>query len=216
MVRAFTPLGSLALLAGVLVGCFVAGRATVTVGGRPNPIVLERGIPVGVQRTPRGAVAAADEYVAVEQETVERDPVRFASMVKADYAPSIRRSTIATGAANRRSDPIGMALWANGGQSFTLIAASRLDWYRNAAARVTSWAGQVFWGPGRAPTQAWALVETTLAWRNGRWVVLAMRALPDHAPSPAALSAADPRDETSDAFYSQLRGFTPVSYSAPG
>src|SRR5205085_8118152 len=124
--RAIKPVGSLTLLAGILVGCFAAGRATVGAAGSPNPIALERGIPVAVQRTPRGAVAAADEYLAVEQETVERDPVRFASMVKADYAPSIRRSTIATGAANRRSDPIGMALWANGGQSFTLIAASRL------------------------------------------------------------------------------------------
>jgi hypothetical protein len=215
-VRAIKPVGYLALLAGVLVGCFAAGRATVRAGGRPNPIVLKHGIPVGVRRTPQGAVAAADEYLAVEQQTVERDPVRFASMVEADYAPAIRQSTIAAGAADRRSDPVGMALWANGGQSFTLIAASRLDWYRSGRAQVTSWAGQVFWGLGRAPTQAWALARTTLAWRNGRWVVLAMRALADPAPSPAALSAADPRDETSAAFYSQLRGFMPVSYGAPG
>jgi hypothetical protein len=173
-VRAIKPVGAVALLAGALAGCFVAGRATVTPGGPRNPIVLERGI------------------------------------------PSIRQSTIAAGGSDRRNDPRGMALWANGGQSFTLIGASRLDWYRTREAQVTSWAGQVFWGPGRAPTQAWALAQTTLAWRNGRWVVLAMRALPDPAPSPAALSGADPRAQSSVAFYSQLRGFTPVSYGAPG
>jgi hypothetical protein len=215
-VRAIKPIGSLAVLAGALVGCFIAGRATVSVNRRPNPIVLERGIPVGVQRTPQGAVAAADEYVAVEQDTIERDPARFGSMVEVDYARSIRQSATASAAAIRRSDPAGMALWADGGQSFTLIAASRLDWYRSGGARVTSWAGQLFWGPGRAPTQAWALAQTTLAWRDGRWVVLAMRTLPDPAPSPAVLSAADPRADTTEAFYSQLRGFVPVNYGAPG
>ena len=213
--RAVKPLGFIALLMGVVVGCFAAGRATVTAGGRPNPIVLERGIPVGVQRTRQGAVAAADEYLAVEQETVERNPARFASLVQVAYAPTIRQSTLAAGAAERRSDPAGMTLWADGGQSLTLIGASRLDWYGGGGAQVTSWAAQVFWGPGRAPTQAWALAQTTLAWRNGRWLVLTMRALADPAPSPAALSAADPRNDTSAAFDSQLRGFTPVSYGTP-
>jgi hypothetical protein len=215
-VRAIKPIGSLAVLAGVLVGCFIGGRATVTAGGPRNPIVLERGIPVGVQRTPQGAVAAANEYLAVEQQTVERDPIGFGSLVEADYAPSSRQGTIAAGASDRRNDPRGMALWANGGQSFTLVAASRLDWYRTSEAQVTSWAGQVFWGLARPPTQSWALAQTTLAWRNGRWVVLVMRTLPDPAPSPAALSGADPRAQSSAAFYSQLRDFTPVSYGAPG
>ena len=214
--RAIKPVGSLALLAGILAGVFGAGRATVSAAGRPNLIALEHGIPVGVRRTPRGALVAAEEYLAVEQETVERDPPRFASVVHVDYAPSIRQSTIAAAAADRSSDPAGMALWANGGQSFTVIGAGRLDWYRNGGAQVTLWAGQVFWGPGRPPTQAWALAQTTLVWRNGRWLVLAMRALPDHAPSPAALSGADPRAETTTTFDSQLRGFTSVSYGAPG
>lgn len=169
-----------------------------------------------MQRTPQGALSAADDYVAVEQETIERDPGQFASLVEVDYAPSIRRSTIAAAASERRGDPIGMALWANGGQCFTVIAASRLGWYRSGGAQVTSWAGQVFWGPGRAPTQVWALAQTTLGWRDGRWVVLAMRVLPDPAPSPAAVSATDPRDDTSATFDSQLRGFTAVSYGAPG
>lgn len=214
--RTIKPVGYLALLAGILGGCFAAGRATSSAGGRPNPIVLEHGIPVGVQRTPQGAVAAADEYLAVEQETVERDPARFGSVVRVDYAPSVRQSTVAAGAADRSSDPAGMALWANGGQSFTVIGASRLDWYRSGEAQVTLWGGQVFWGPGRPPTQAWALAQTTLVWRHGRWLVLAMLTLPAPAPSPAALSGADPGAETSTAFDSQLRGFTSVSYGAPG
>ena len=214
--RAIKPLGFVALLAGVLAACFAAGRATVSASAPPNPIVLKRGIPMGVLRTAPGALAAADDYLAVEQETVERDPVRFASLVEADYAPSIRQSTMAAGASDRRSDPGGMTLWADRGESFTVIGASRLDWYRSGGARVTAWAGQVFWGPERPPTQAWALAQITLAWRNGRWMVLAMRRLADPAPSPAALSGAEPRDETSAAFYSQLGGFAPVSYGAPG
>jgi hypothetical protein len=204
------PVGLLAVLAGVPAGCFAAGRATVSAGGRPNPIVLERGIPVGVQHTREGALAAADEYLALEQESVERDPARFASLVETDFAPSIRHTTLAAAASDRQADLGGMALWADGGQSFTVIAASRLDRYRSVAAGITSWAGQVFWGPERAPTEAWALARITLGWRNGRWVVRAMRGLGDPAPSPAALSGADPVEQTSVAFSSQLRGFTPV------
>ena len=55
-----------------------------------DPIEEVRGVPVGVEDTPAGAVAAAEDYLATEQATVERDPARFGALVSADYLARLR------------------------------------------------------------------------------------------------------------------------------
>jgi hypothetical protein len=170
---------------------------------------------VGVDHTPTGAVAAADDYVASEQATVERDPERFAALVSEDYVPDLTASALTGARADRAGDPGGMRLWAKGGQSLTAIGAHRLDSYRGGAAQVTLWVGQIFWGPGRPPCQVWGLTRATLVWQGGRWQVSSMITLPTPAPAPAALPQASRADETSAVFGSQLDGFTPVSYGSP-
>jgi hypothetical protein len=194
---------------------FLAGRAGLA-GAPSPPIDLRDGVPVGAVHSPGGAVAAADSYLAVEQQTVERDPARFAALVAADYASDIRSGSLASAEVDRRNDPIGMALWARGGESYTVIGAHRLDAYTGERATVTTWAGQVYWGPGQPPTQTWALGRTMLAWTSGRWSVRAMSTLPNPGPSPAAVPQAGPGDDSASRFDTLLDGFTPVTYYATG
>jgi hypothetical protein len=192
---------------------FMAG--TTAPAATPDPVQTRAGVPIGVEHTPAGAVAAADEYVATEQATVERDPARFAALVSKDYVASVRAGSLAAGRDDRLRDPAGMKLSASGGESFTTVAAHRLDWYRSSAAQVTTWAGQVFWGPHQPPSQVWALGRTDLIWRNGRWEVSGMSTLPTPAPAPAALPQDGPTDDTAADFYARLNGFVAVSYGSP-
>lgn len=191
----------------------MAGRSVTALVA--DPIQTRNGIPVGMDHSPGGAVAAVDEYIAAEQSTVERDPARFAALVSEDYVPSLHGSARAGARADRRQDPAGMRLWARGGQSFTTIGAHRLDWYRGDSAQVTSWVGQVFWGPGQPPCQAWEFDQATVVWQAGRWRVSGMTTLPAVAPAPAKLPQATSRDDSGAAFDTELAGFAPVSYGSP-
>jgi hypothetical protein len=193
---------------------FLVGSAAPT--AVPDPIETQGGVPVGVDHSPPGAVVAADEYVATEQANVERDPTRLTALVAEDWTEQLKPSSLAAGREDRLRDPAGVELWAAGGQSFTTVAAHGLDWYRGDTAEVTTWAAQIFWGPGQPPSQVWALGRTDLVWRDRRWEVSAMTTLPVQAPAPAALPQAGPLDDTARDFYSQLTGFSPVSYGRPG
>src|SRR5665213_3008185 len=80
-----------ALAAGVLIG-----RATSHANhASPAAIVMVRGIPVGVQDTPAGALAAADNYVATASQTVEQNAGEFAELVDIVYTPAARSGTLA-------------------------------------------------------------------------------------------------------------------------
>lgn len=193
---------------------FLLGRAAHAITA--SPIQLRDGVPVGVGHSPGGAVAAADDYLVTEQASVERDPARFAAMVSEDYAPALKADSMSSAAADRQRDPGGMLIWARGGEVFTVIGAHRLYWYRAGTAQVTTWAAQVFWGPGQPPCQAWSIGEITLGWRDGHWEATGMSTLPVAAPAPAALPQATPSDDTAAAFSSELAGFTPVTYGSPG
>ena len=200
---------ALAALGGVL-----AGRAGSTPPGAPIEFV--GGVPVGVADTPAGAVAAADEYLATEQQTVGDDPGRFGALVAADYAAPIKAGALAAGERDRHGDSVGIPDGAGGARSFTVIGADRLDAYGGGAATVSTWAGQIYWGPGRAPAQVWALGQTTLSWVGGRWRVTLMRTLGRPGPAPAATPQAGPGDDSSSVFDRVLGGFAPVTYGAAG
>jgi hypothetical protein len=202
-----------AVLAVVLLaaGGFMTGRATDARSAAP-PIKDVDGVPVGVGHSPAGALAAADSYLAAEQDTVERDPTRFAALVRETYAPVLRAAALRAARDDRLRDPLGLALWARSGQSFVVIGAHRLDYYDGNLAQVSTWAGQVFWGPGAPPAQTWALGRTRLVWIGDRWRVGAMDTLPLPAPSPAETPQADSRDDTTSVFDGLLRGFTAVRY----
>lgn len=74
-------------------GCWGAWswRAAAVAGvARPGAVELVGGVPVGVQDTPGGALAAVDNYLALASQSVEQDPAVFATLVAQVYALGIR------------------------------------------------------------------------------------------------------------------------------
>ena len=202
----------------VLLGlaAFLIGRALSPGAAPADPVAEMSGIPVGVEHSPDGVLAAADNYVAVSYASVERNPGVDTLLIETVYAPAIRMSAIAGAAAVRAQNPVGMSLWAHGGQNLSVIGARRLDYYDGNDAEVTTWNVDVFWGPGRPPKQAWVLTQTSLLWSGGRWLVTATTTLPTPGPVPAVTPQATAANDSADAFASDLAGFQPPSYGAAG
>src|SRR5436305_2012660 len=69
---------------------FIAGRAGGTRAFAAAPIVELDGVPVGVLHSRGGALAAADSYLLVDQQTIEQDPSRFGAVVREVFASPIQ------------------------------------------------------------------------------------------------------------------------------
>ena len=214
--RARITFAALLAMAALAVGLLV-GRASTpapdssSVGGG---VMFVGGIPVGVAHTPAGALAAADNYVAIASQTVEQAPAMFAQLVAAAYAPSVRPLTLAQAAAIRATDTADMRNYTAGGRAVAVIGARRLDSYTPARATVTTWLGGFVWGPRVTPRQSWNLVATTLAWQQGRWRVLTSDAEPAPAPVPSVVYAQGASNQA-PAFDHGLAGMTAPFYAAP-
>jgi hypothetical protein len=209
--------GALLGTAGLLVvACFLSGRALAPTPRPPAPIGNRGGVPVGVAHSRAGALAAADSYVAVSYNSVERDPIRDSQLINAAYAFGIRASARVGAAAVRSQNPAAMRLWARGGQNISLIGARRLDYYRGDSAQVSTWNVNIFWGPGRPPKQAWVLTETSLRWSTGRWLVTATSTQPTAGPVPALTPQATSGNDSAGVFQTQLAGFSAPAYGAAG
>ena len=211
------PAGAMAATI-VLLGlaAFLIGRALSPGAAPADPVAEISGIPVGVEHSPEGVLAAADNYVAVSYASVERSPGVDTLLIETVYAPAIRMSAIAGAAAVRAQNPVGMSLWAHGGQNLSVIGARRLDYYDGNDAEVTTWNVDVLWGPGRPPKQAWVLTQTSLLWSGGRWLVTATTTLPTPGPVPAITPQATAANDSSDAFGDDLAGFHAPTYGAAG
>jgi hypothetical protein len=193
----------------VLLGLELAGQS----GGRGSatgPIELDRGVPVGIEHSPGGALAAADNYLADSAQTLEQDPSAFAELVSKVYAPNARAQTLAAGEQLRLGDRAGMSNYSEGGRGLAVVAARRLDRYTASSATVTSWLVGFVWGPLISPRQSWNLVDTTLIWRSGRWLVVSSQTDPTPAPVPAIVYV-DGHDDSLAAF-SELAGMTAPFY----
>jgi hypothetical protein len=211
-------IGSLALvlvIAAAAAGLIAGGTAdSSAVAGAPIKEI--EGVPVGVLHSRGGAVAAADDYVLVDQQTIEQDPTRLASLVRQNFAHPIQAEVLAQAQTARAQDPRGMALWASAGRSASLIGAHRLDAYDGRTAEVTSWVGTIYWGPGQPPKQAWDLARTWLRWAGGRWLVTSIRTrLPIPGPVPASTPQADAADDNAGVFDNALAGFGALGTGAP-
>jgi hypothetical protein len=202
-------LAACALAAGVLIG-----RATSHARHASSAaVVMVHGIAVGMQDTAAGALAAADNYVAIASQTVEQDPGEFAELVATVYTPAARSGTLAQAARVRAADVADMRNYAQGGRAVALIAARRLDRYTPARASVTSWLGGFVWGPGLSPRQSWNLVDTTLSWHRGRWLVASMNTERTPAPVPSVVFV-EGQNNSSAAFDARLVGMTAPFYGA--
>jgi hypothetical protein len=197
-------------------GAFLGGRSLAPARQPADPITTIGGIPVAVDRSPAGALAAADNYVAVSYATVERSPRRDEQLIDTVYDPAIRSSAIGGAATVRSENAAAMGLWAHGGQNLSLIGARRLDYYDGDEAQVTTWNVDVFWGPGRPPKQAWVLTQTSLRWARGRWLVTTTATLPTPGPVPSDTPQATAANDSGPAFDRDLAGLSAPMYGAAG
>jgi hypothetical protein len=207
------------VLAGVVAVAVLAvlSAGLLGVGGGNDAGVAVRlvgGVPVGVQDTPAGALAAADNYVALASQSLEQDPTAFAELVAQAYAPQARAGTVAEAQRIRAGDSQNMSNYREGGRGIAVIAARRLDRYTPHAATVTSWLGGFVWGPRLAPRQTWNLIDTSLRWQAGRWLVVSSSTDTTPAPVPSIVYV-DAGNDRSAAF-ARLAGMSAPFYGTGG
>jgi hypothetical protein len=211
--------GPLAILAGTVLLALLAAAVLVFAsdggrGGTPGPVALVGGVPVGVQDTPAGALAAADNYVALASQSIEQNPTLFAELVAQAYAPTVRAHTLAEAQTIRGGDPQNIANYREGGRGIAVIAARRLDSYTAREATVTSWLGGFVWGPRLTPRQTWNLIDTRLRWQQGRWLVTSSSTDQTPAPVPSIVYIDGANDQA--AAFARLAGMSAPYYGTGG
>ena len=160
-------------------------RASTARAGRGR-CELVGGVPVGVQDTPAGALAAADNYVALASQSIEQDPAVFAAARRAGIRPRARSRTLAEAQRVRAGDTQNMTNYrARRARHRGHRRAAPGQLHARRSATVTSWLGGFVWGPHLAPRQTWNLVDTTLRWQAGRWLVLSSDTDATPAPVPS-------------------------------
>jgi hypothetical protein len=180
----------------------------------PGAVELSEGVPIGVQHTQAGALAAADNYLAFASQSIEQDPATFAALVARVYLPAIRSGTLAQARNLRVSDTRNIANYQQGGRAIAIVAARRLDSYTPQTATVTSWLAGLIWGPRLTPRQSWNLVDTTLRWQAGRWLVVSSDTDPTPAPVPAIVYVNGANDRAPA--FARLQGMTAPFYGTGG
>ncbi len=195
--------------------CAVGAACALLLAGGNNapggpPVRLLGGVPVGVEHTPAGALAAADNYVALASQSIEQDPAQFAALLSAAYTPQARARTQTQAQRIRGADPQNTNNYKRGGRGVAIVAARRLDAYTRTSARVTSWLAGFVWGPGLSPRQTWNLVETVLSWHSGRWLVAAMDTSATPAPVPSVVYVDGENNRT--AAFARLHGMSAPFY----
>lgn len=181
-------------------------------GGEVAAVKLIGGVPVGVQDTSAGALAAADNYVALASQSIEQDPAMFAELVAQVYAPQARIHALAEAGHVRAGDTQNMSNYREGGHGIAVIAARRLDSYTPDTATVTSWLGGFVWGRHLAPRQTWDLVDTTLSWHARRWLVLNSNTDATPAPVPSIVYVEGDNNQTPA--FARLAGMSAPFYGA--
>jgi hypothetical protein len=183
-------------------------------GSAPGPIALSDGVPVGVEQTRAGALAAADNYLALASQSIEQDPAVFAALVAQAYAPEIRGRTLAQAQQLRSGDTQNMTNYQQGGHAIAVIGARRLDSYTPAETTVTTWLGGFEWGPHLTPRQSWNLVDTALRWQAGRWLVVSSDTDATPAPVPSVAYVSGANDQAPA--FARLTGMSAPFYGTGG
>jgi hypothetical protein len=182
--------------------------------GADVAVQLVHGVPVGVQDTPAGALAASDNYVALAAQSIEQNPGVFAALVAQAYLPGARERALAQARALRTADTQNIGNYAEGGRGLAVVAARRLDSFSPATATVTSWLGGFVWGPRLAPRQTWDLVDTTLDWQGGRWLVASSQVQATPAPVPSIVYVQGSNNTTGA--FARLAGMSAPVYGTAG
>ena len=178
----------------------------------PAAITTIGEIPVGVQHSRAGALAAADNYVVIASEEIVQDPRRYENLVRRVYVPGYQATALREGRQAREADPKSVAGYSAGWKTLGTIGARRLDSYSGAGAQVTTWIAGVTWGPARKPDQRWQLVETSLRWDGQRWLVRRINAAPRAAPAPTIVRFKNKSAFSGATFDRELRGMAAPTY----
>ena len=216
------------LVTAVVVGVLVVGATGWALGRSTAPegvaeakdsgdraaIRVVEGVPVGVQRSRAGALAAADNYVAIASETAVQDPARYERLVRQTYDAGYQGTGLREGAEARESSPQSVELYRAGGRSLAVVAARRLDSYSGARAKITTWTAGVTWGPTRSPGHTWSLTETNLVWMDDRWRVEGLDVATRPAPAPRRLGYRLNDQLRTATFERELRAMTAPVYGA--
>jgi hypothetical protein len=152
--------------------------------------------------------------VALASQSIEQDPSVFVELVAQAYAPQARGRTLAEAQRVRAGDTQNMTNYHEGGRGIAVIAARRLDSYTPPQATITSWLGGFVWGPHLAPRQTWNLIDTTLRWQAGRWLVLSSDTDTTPAPVPSIVYVDGANDQA--AAFARLAGMTAPFYGTGG
>jgi hypothetical protein len=204
----------------LLIGAaWAAGRASAPNTPNSDPandsssaIRTINGVPVGVQQSRTGALAAADNYVARVTETVVQDPRAYVRLVRSVWVPTAQEAALEEGTRARARSADAIENYAVGGRALALVAARRLDTYDGNRAEVTTWTAGFSWGPRERPGQRWFLTETSLRWDGQRWRVEKMDEAKRPAPAPARVGYDDQVSLKSETFDRELRGMTAPTY----
>ena len=204
--RFVLALGSVVVTAGAL----AFGYETVPATTRPNAIRLEHGVPVGVLDTRAGAVAAADNYVATEDDSL-LSPSQIRGVVDTEWAPQERAVELAQPflAAALAGEPATL----DGLKLTAAVAADKLQAYSPQSAQVSVWSEITIWSSTVAPTQRWTLDTVTLAWDSGRWLVTSRSTAPDSSTPVPVWTSGDMRDRASATFDTRLADMSAPYYS---
>jgi hypothetical protein len=190
-------------------GAFTVGHQAVPTATRPRAILLVHGVPVGVLDTPAGAVAAADNYVASEDDALlSSDQTR--AVVDTEWAPQERAVELAQPfpAAALAGNPATL----RGLKLTALVAADKLESYSPQSAEVGVWSEITLWSPTVEPAQHWSLDTVILAWESGRWLTTSRSAAPDSGTPVPGWTSGTMRDRTSAAFDARLAGMAAPYY----
>jgi len=218
MLHERTRIAATAAAVVLLLACAtLLGRLTAPSAGAAaaGAIRMQSGIPVGVQDTPGGALAASDNYLALASQTLEQAPPTFTALVNTVYLPQARAATLQQAATARNADPTGMGNYRAGGHAIAIVAARRLDDYTATAARITTWLEGIEWGPELSPRQSFNLVQTELTWGHGRWLVSSSNTLTLAAPVPSIVFVRRDNNQSA-AFASRLSGMSAPYYGTGG
>jgi len=205
----------------VAVIAWVAGRSsapdataqTQDGGAQPAAIKFVDGVPIGIQNSRAGVLAAADNYVSTATETAIQDPARYEQLVRRAYAADYRTTALRDARKVRDESPELVEAYKNGRQGVAVVAARRLDSFGGDRARVTTWRAGVVWSPRDKPFSQWFLTETRLRWVGERWLVERIDDAQRAAPAPP-IRYQDRKALSTATFDRELRGMTAPIYGA--
>ena len=182
-------------------------------GATAGPMQVVDGVPVGVDASRAGALAAADNYVTTATETAIQDPARYERLVRSVYAPEYQPTALREADKLRDDAPELVEAYKNGRQGVALLAARRLDSFTCGRAHVTTWRAGVVWSTTDKPFSQWFLTESSLLWNGQRWLVERMDDARRPAPAPP-IRYQDREALRAGTFERELRGMTAPIYGA--